>query len=122
MPKRFIRYSRTEPARTILFLVAALTFLMQGLFVGLHFGLGLVPNLLIVGSFCSWTLWSAVTSNVKHMSMSSFWMFMVWLWSAISRLLFSADPAQLLWMPMLIVAIIMSVVYIYLSAQKRQGL
>lgn len=78
-----------------------------------------VPNVLLVGAVCVWGVVSAVRNNVRHMSTSSFWLFVMWLWSGFSRAAFSPDPATLLWAPFIILASALGVVYIYLSGQKK---
>ena len=121
MARRFFKHARTEPARTILFVVAVLTFIMQAAFVGFHFSAFATANLAVVGAIAGWGWWSAHVNSPKHMSMSSFWLFLIWIWAAINRLIVTPDPTQLLWMPMLTVAMCMAVVYLYLSNQRRTG-
>ena len=120
MPKRFIKYSRTEPARTILWAVAMLTGIIQvGVTVATG-GLGMILNGLLVASICGWGVWSSTQNNVRHMSMSSFWLFMMWLWSGLQVALVATHT--LLWAPMLVVAVTLSVTYIYLSHQRKGGI
>jgi len=86
------------------------------------FALAAVLNLGVVLLLCGWAVWASVKGNIKQMSHSSFWLFITWLWSGMARFIITApDPSQLLWMPMLIVAVVMAVVYINLSHQKKTG-
>lgn len=123
MPKRFITYSRTEPARTILFTVSILTAVMQTLAVIFTGGLSAVLNLALVLGICVWGTWSAANNSVRQMSMSSFWLFVMWLYSALVRLLVTTgDPTQLLFFPMLVVAVVLATVYLYLSHKRAVGI
>lgn len=121
MPKRIIRLSRTEPARTILLIVAFLTALMQvaAFFIPGTFEWLALPNTVLVAAVCIWGFVSAVKNHVSHMATSSFWVFVMWLWSGLSRLMFSPEPSMLLWAPFIILASALGVVYIYLSGQKK---
>lgn len=122
MPRRILHYSRTEPARTILFVVAVLTGLAQlaTFFIAVPWW-SAFPNVLVVVPVCAWGVWAAVRNNMKHMARSSFWIGGLWSWSGILRLLVSPDPTMLLWVPFLILSAAMGVVYLYLSYQKRVG-
>lgn len=122
MPKRFLIYSRNEPARTILWSVAVLTGIMQTVAVIITGGLAAVPNLILVLALCGYGAWSAYTNNTKHMSLSSFWLCIAWLYSGFTRLFVaSPDPTQLLWVPMIIVAVVLATVYINLSHSRKAG-
>jgi len=110
MPKRFLKYSREEPARTILWSVSVLTGVTQTIawLTGgaATFIVGL-PNLLLVIALCGYGVWSTQRGHFKHMGKASFMMFVVWLWSGMARLAFSPDPGRFLWFPFLVVAVIM---------------
>lgn len=122
MPKRFITYSRTEPARTILFSVAVLTVLMQVGAVLLTGAWAAIPNALVVAGVCIWSARACVKNNMAHMTHSSFVLFLMWLWSGLQRVfVLSPDVAQLLWFPMVIVAVVLAVVYLYLSHARKGG-
>ena len=122
MPRRLISRSRSEPARTILFVVSVLTLLFQSLvltpWVSEKPWLQ-IPNVLFIGAFCVWGIWSADRRSLKHMSLSSFWLSMVWFWTGVTRLAFSPDPALLLWVPFLVVSAALGVCYVNLNHQKR---
>mgnify|MGYP006195974021 CR=1 FL=1 len=124
MPKRLLTWSRTDPARTIVFVVGALTAVMQ-LMVFLPGGGGNlwleIPNALVVLAFCGWAVWAAATVHVKHLSLASFWLFVLWIYSGITRLLFSPDPQMLLWSPFIVVSAALAVCYLYLSHQRKVG-
>lgn len=124
MPKRFFRYSRTEPVRTILITVAILTIVAQWTTL-----IPWVPgpwhsqilNIVIVTSLAGWALWAGVKKSARQMSYASFWLFMLWLWSGIMRLLFTPDPWLLLWVPFIVVAACLAISYLWLSYQRRTG-
>lgn len=117
MPKRLLRWSREEPARSILFCVSVLTALLQIAAVILFVGSWL--TLLIVLPICAWCIWSSGTNNIKNEARSSFWLFAVWLWSGLSQLLFAGQALTLLWAPFVIVAVAVAICHIYLTAQKK---
>lgn len=77
------------------------------------------PNVLVVVAVCLWGVVASGKNNLRHMSTSSFWLFVMWLWSGLSRLMFSPDPAMLLWTPFIILSSALGVVYIYLSGKKK---
>ena len=122
MPKRILRLSQTEPARTILLWVSVATFIMQSLVlipaVSPNFLLNL-PNALLVCGICAWGAWTAVKNNVRQMPWASFVLFIIWLWGGLTRLLFTPEVSSLLWTPFFVVAGALSVIYIYLNGQKR---
>lgn len=118
MPKRFITYSRTEPARTVLWSVAFLTLLAQVAAMVISWPLG-VANFLVVGPVCIYALWAAQKNRINHMSLGAFWIGGLWCWSGLLRLFTAPDPSHLLWVPFMIISVAMAVVYIYLSNQKR---
>lgn len=120
----FVRHSRTEPARTILMVVSFLTGALQigALFVSGAFVWVTAVNLAVVLAVSGWAFAAGWRNNVPQMSTASFWVFVMWLWSGLSRMAFSPDPFHLLWAPFLIVAIVMSIVYIYMSHKKKAGL
>ena len=122
MPRRLISRSRSEPARTILFVVSVLTLLFQSLVLTPWVSETpwlQIPNVLFIGSFCVWGIWATDTRNLKHMSLSSFWLSMVWFWTGVTRLAFSPDPALLLWAPFIVVSATLGVCYVNLNHQKR---
>jgi hypothetical protein len=120
MPKRFLTYSRTEPARTILWTVATLSGTFQAVALCLG-GVAVLPNTVIVVGVAAWAVWACKKNNIKHMARSSFWLFLFWLFSGLSRLFLTPHPSQLMWVPFIVVAMVMSVVYLYLSNRKRIG-
>lgn len=77
-------------------------------------------DLLLVAGVAGWCMWAAGTNNLKNMARSSFWMFLLWLWTGLSRLAFSPDPSMLLWAPMIVVALCLAIVYIYLMKGWKQ--
>lgn len=117
MPQRILTYSRTEPARTILWVVALMTLLAQAGAMVIDWPVG-IANFAIVGPVCLWGIWSSSTNKMKHMSRSSFALFLIWFWSGLMRLLIAPDPTMLLWVPFLVVSACMGVVYLYLSHQR----
>lgn len=120
-PRIFYTTSRTEPARTILFVIGSLTFMGQLAATLIFPSLAVALNGLLVMGLAGYATWSAEKNSIKHMPMGSFWLFVMWLYSGLTRALVSPDPTQLLWFPMLVVAGVLSVVYIYLSGQKKVG-
>lgn len=124
MPKRFFKYSKTEPVRTILITVSILTLLAQWATL-LPFMPGVwyagIPNVLIVTGLAGWSLISGLKKHVKQMSLSSFWLFMLWFWSGLTRLFFSPDPTHLLWVPFIVVAACCAISYLWLANQRRTG-
>jgi len=137
MPKRLLSYSRTEPAKTILLIIAVITLLVQVFTMTPWFGppevlrLGLsaaassfwtkLPNVMIISSLSFWSMFSVRNKDVKNMARSSFWLAMTWLWSGLARLFLAPFPGQLLWVPFIIIAFTLGVVYIYLSHEKKRG-
>ena len=80
-----------------------------------------LPNAILVVGVAGWVFWACIHNNLKHMSRGSFVLFIFWMYTGIARALLSPDPGQLLWVPFIIIAMVMSVVYLYLSHQKRIG-
>jgi hypothetical protein len=124
MPRRLWKMSRTAPARSILLIVSFLTLVFQLAILTPwvtppNMAISVVPNVLIGGSISLWGVLAAGKNNIRQMSHSSFWMFIMWLWSGLSRIMFSADPSMLLWVPFIVLAAALGVVYIYLSGQKK---
>lgn len=125
MPKRLLRLSQTEPARTILLVVSGATIAFEGMdmAIGLVQGapLWLVLDALVVFAVCGWGVWAAVKNNVRHMARSTFWIFLLWLGAGLGRLFFSPDPGLLLWAPMLVVAMCLAVEHVYLMKDQQGG-
>lgn len=128
MPKRFLTYSRTEPARTILWSVSVLScfFELLGLVIGLGaFGMTaaliIIPDALIVVAFAGWAVWAAAHNNMRQMSYASFVMFLFWLFTGLLRLFTVDGVGELLWAPYLIIAMVMATVFLYLSNQRRMS-
>lgn len=119
MPRRFITYSRTEPARTILWSVSLLTGVILIVVASLSLGLGIGLGALVGVPVCGWGVWSSTQNNVRHMANSSFWLFIGWLWATL-HVGFVAG-ASLLWAPMLVVGVVLATVYIYLAHQQKGG-
>ena len=113
-----LKTARTEPARTILFAVALLTLLAQSLALVLSWPMGLF-NFALVAPVCVWGIWTSTTNSIKRMATAAFWLFMLWLWTGLTRLFFVEGVGELLWAPFLVVASAMAIVYIYLSHQRR---
>lgn len=124
MPKRFFEYSRTEPARTTIFCVALLSIAFQSLTLlpivtpfdlfwsqAVNVAIVAVPSILSVRA--------SYRNSVPGMARWSFWLFIIWLWSGLSRLAFSPDWALLLWAPMLIVAVVLAIAHIYMKGMQK---
>lgn len=110
--------ARTEPARTVLFAVATMTILGQLVALLLNWPLGVV-NFILVAPVCIWAVWAAVKRSPKHMSLSSFWLSLLWLWTGMTRLIVVEGVGELLWVPFLIVGIVMGICYLYFSFHRR---
>ena len=113
-----LKTARTEPARTILFVVALLTLLAQSLALVLSWPYGLI-NFALVAPVCVWGIWTSTVNSIKRMATAAFWLFTLWLWTGLTRLFFVEGVGELLWAPFLVVAAAVAVVYIYLSHQRR---
>lgn len=122
MPRRILQYSRTEPARSILFVVALMTGLAQAatFFLATPWFLAL-PNAVIVIPICLWAMWSAVRSNQKHMARSAFWLSLLWCWTGLMRLIIVPGVGELLWIPFLVVSAAMGIVYLYFAYHRKVG-
>lgn len=120
MPKRLWYLSKTDPARTILLVICMATLVIElatltpwitpwpaVLFQAVNVAVVTIPA--IVG------LVAGIKNDVKWMSNASFWMFLIWLWSGVTRIFVSTEPLALLWTPFLIVALVLAVIYIYMS-------
>lgn len=124
MPNRLIRLSQTDPARSILGAVSTCTIAMEvaatiiAIFAGLPWYVSI--DLLLVAGVSGWACRAAATNNLPNMARSSFWLFILWLWTGLSRLAFSPDPSMLLWAPMVVVALSLAIVYVYLMSLMKE--
>lgn len=124
MPKRILKWSKTEPARSILFLVGLLTFIAQLFVLGPWTTtpdafLAAAFNFFIVGGIAAWNVWASAKHDIKDMSRASMGLFVVWLWSGLSRAIFTPDPLHLLWLPMIVVAVVVGVCHIYFQGLRK---
>lgn len=113
--------ARSEPARTVLFVVAILTLLAQVAAMVLSWPLGIV-NFVLVAPVLLWGLWASLKNNMKHMAWSSFWLGMLWTWTGLMRLIIIEGVGELLWFPFLVVGVVMGICYLYFSFQRKRGL
>lgn len=132
---RLLELSRTEPAKTILIVVCVISILMVLFTLTPWFGppeairlgitqaptlLSKLPSVLITTGICSWGIWAAWKNNLKHMTRAAFWVQFIWSFSALTRLVLTTLPGQLLWVPFVIVSLIMAIVYLYLAHENRK--
>lgn len=120
-----IKSLRDDPVRSIVWLVAIATFVLQVLvltpWVSPNF-LQVLPNVAMVMAVCVWNIWATWKNDIKWMPRASFWLFFFWVFSGLSRLAFSPDPALLLWGPFLVVALAVGVCFVHQSGEsKRRG-
>lgn len=134
--QRFFKYSRTEPARTVLF-VLSLLFLVSQIFTltpwYVHPDIEAInsirdaappfgqraPNAILLGALSGYGLWSAFKNNAKHMSWSSLALFSIFLLAAFTRALFAPDALNLLWLPYLGLSLVMAVEHIYMEGVRK---
>lgn len=117
MPYR-LKTAKEEAARSILWTVAVLTLLAQVAALVLSWPYGLF-NFAVVAPVCIWGMWTSTRNSIKRMATSAFWLFLLWLWTGLTRLFFVEGIGELLWVPFLIVAGCMAVTYVRLSHQRR---
>lgn len=123
MPKRLITYSRTQPARVILTIVAYLTF-VAGLWVITPWYLPLL-GLPAVSTVLSVSITVAGIVNCAaavpgiigvrknqpiNIARGAYWLFVWYAFVTLTRMFFMAS--SLSWVPTLIIALIMAVIYI----------
>lgn len=119
MPHRLWVWSKEEPARAILFTIATLTGLAQ-IGATILFPAG-AANLVLVMPFCVWAVIACRKNSIRSMAWSSFWLFLLWLWTGMTSLVFGTDWTNLLWAPFLIIASTLAIIYVHLSALRRAG-
>lgn len=119
MPKRFVTYSRTEPARTILWSVSLLTGILLLGIAPVEWGLYGVLMALPALGICGWGVWSSTKNSVRQMGNSSFGLFLAWVWAFVHVAI--TATSTLLWAPMLLVCVVLATVYIYLAHQQKAG-
>lgn len=114
---KFISYSRNEPARTILWSVSLGTGLLLIAFMVLG-GLGSLLAGLAGVVLCGWGVWSTQVSNVRHMALSSFWLFNAY-WG--TAMVLAVVSHAVLAAPVAVTSLVLATVYIYLSHQWKGG-
>ena len=126
MPKRILVFSKKQPARTIIMVVCGLT-LLAGIFMFTPF-YGPVEATPLFGGPVSFVgivatailnllaaipgLYGAWKNNRRWMWRGSFNMFLWYLFVALSRLILFPYPGRLLWLPALMLALVMGVLYL----------
>jgi len=110
--------ARTQPERTIIFVVSLMTLSFQVLSAALNWPLGLF-SLLTVAPVAIYGVWASKKNLMRHMARSSFWLGMLWVWTGLTRLITVEGIGQLLWTPFFVVGAIMGVVYLYTSYQRK---
>ena len=133
MPKRILIYSRTQPGRTILFIVG-ITTLFAGLWLFTPWYVAATTAPIVAKAF-SWpvlvgasintivavpALWGVWKNTPESVARGAFYMFLWYTFVTISRLLLG-NPASLLWVTTLIIGLVMAVVFIEQSAQRREA-
>lgn len=134
MTRQIIQQAKNQPAQAILIIVAVVSMLISFVtltpFYGpaevMRFGLQASAgnawiNAGLVSLLGGYTLWSVHNEKGKHMARSAFLMHLIWLLSALSRIVVITNPGQLLWAPFMLVAIIMAVIYIDLKRNIKVG-
>lgn len=134
MPKRFIYLSRKQPGRAIIAMVAAVTMAMTAFTLTPLYGppevykwgftdhpgiADNIPNVILVFILTLYALWTVKTNSLKHMARGALAMHFVWMLSALSRAVVSQYPFQLLWVPFLIVALVMGIIYLHMSKEHH---
>lgn len=123
MPKRLLVFSRTQPARMILGIVALGTFLV-GIWILLPWYLPLsLPaaskalgvTVMIAGCINACVsvpaLYAAFWKNCpKAIARGAFWLFLWYMFVALTRMIFAGSALG--WVTVLIIALIMAVVYV----------
>jgi hypothetical protein len=124
MPKRFLTYSRSQPARTILAVAAVLSFL-AGIFIFTpwYVPVGVAPAVstvlqvshvaggVVTIAVAGFALWCVKNGTPCWISRGAFALFLWYLLIALTRMLF-ANPLSLTWLLPFTVAMILSVIYI----------
>lgn len=132
MPKRFITYSRTQPARTIIATVSVLTFLAS-LFIFTPWFIPLATTPAAAAAF-NWPIYLGAILNAvacipamvgikkntpRALSLGAFWLFIWYLFVTITRLVTGA-ALGLTWITTLIVCLVMATLYLEQGAQARR--
>lgn len=133
MPKRLIKYSRTQPARMILLIVATLTFL-SGLWVATPWYLPLVlpsastaigVSVTVAGILNSLAAVPALyvfKKNTPHaVARGAFWLFLWYTFITLTRIIITGG-LSLGWVTTLIIALVMAVVYVEQKFQASSAL
>lgn len=125
MPKRILIYGQKMPYRAIHWTVAVLTFL-AGCFMltpaygpgefSPFFGSALTPEQILIGAVLTIivnipSLYGLIRGNewIRH---GAICLFMWYLFLALSRIFLIEFPLRLIWLPMLLVALIMGIIFL----------
>lgn len=130
MPKRLLKFSRTQPARMIVLIVGVLTFI-AGIWIAMPWYLPLVLPSASTAIGLSITaagvtnslsalpaLWVFKKNTPKAVARGAFWLFLWYMFVSLTRIIITGG-LSLGWVTSLIIALIMAVVYIeqkYVSA------
>lgn len=138
MPKRFLTYSRTEPARTIIFMVALIVFLSQ-LFTltpwyvspGVERLAGLIPadpsfgqrlmGAVPIMGIAGYGMWSCYSGSYKHMANAAMMLQVLYSLAFFTRLVFTFSAGALTWVPYLIIAVVMATCYLFMRFEGRKA-
>lgn len=134
---RLIYRSRTEPVRTIIFVVCVVLVITQAFSLSPWYtfpnieGLktipaqppvaDLLPNALIGAALGGYGIWASWKDNMKHMAWASFGLFLLFLLAALTRVLFAPTPTDLMWIPTALLALVHAIGYLYMSYQHKRG-
>lgn len=134
MPKRFIHLSRKQPGRAIIAMVSAITIAMTAFTLTPLYGppetfrwgftdhpgiADNIPSVVLTLGLALYSMWTVKTNEYKHMARGALAMHFVWMFSALSRAVVSQYPFQLLWVPFLIVALAMGIIYLHMSKEHH---
>jgi len=72
-------------------------------------------------SLCVPTIYGAFKKNKKWLKQGAFWLFIGYFFAAVSRIVVIEYPLRLLWVPHLIVALVMVIVYLALGRELREA-
>lgn len=126
MPKRLIQYSRKQPARAIIMIISGLT-ILAGIFMFTTWYGPLEATPLFGGPITAFGLYFTAVLNVllpipalfgiykrdhRWISYGALTMFNWYLFIALSRLFTFPYPGRLLWLPSLMVAFVMGILYL----------
>lgn len=134
MARKLIAVAKRQPTAAILIIVAVVSMLISivtltplyGPAEVMRFGLQASAgnawvNTIMVTCLGGYTLWAVRGERIKHMATSAFLLHLIWLLSALSRIIVITNPGQLLWAPFMLVAMIMAVIYIDLKRTIKAG-